>query len=314
MTTSSTSTVSTSSRTAAATLSTSRARTSIARASPASAAANSARTGLGSSVGHCRATADPDAIELEAAALAARAERAGGVDRDVADLARDAARAAPEPAAEHEAGREAGAEVEVGHRLRRRAAEQRERAERRRVHVVLDAHGTAEARLELAAEVEAGEAEVHGVLDPAGGDVDRAGDADADRDEVVGAAAGELGEPAHGLHRGGEHRVGAEPGREPQLVRRRGRPRRAPRHPSSCRRCRCRPAASGRRGRSRCSSDEAGEGLPGVAGCAERRDVGVGAVGRRPSHVDDHDIRILRARAGRSGRAPRGGGGCPCRR
>ena len=234
--------------------------------------------------------------ELQAAALAARAERSGRVDRDVADLARHAARPAPEPAAEHESRSQAGAEVEVGHRLGRRAAEQRERAEGGGVDVVLDPHGTAEARLELAAEVEAREAEVHGVLDPSGGHVDRAGDADADRGEVVGRPAGQLGEPAHGLHRGGEHRVGAEAGREPQLVHdvaglvdRHGIRLRAADVDADPQR---RGAGLGR---SRCSSDETGEGLPGVAGRAEGRDVGVGAVGRRPSHVDDHDIRVLRA-------------------
>ncbi len=48
-------------RTAEATLSMRRWRTSIARASPESAASKSDCTGCGWSVGHCRATADPEA-------------------------------------------------------------------------------------------------------------------------------------------------------------------------------------------------------------------------------------------------------------
>jgi hypothetical protein len=136
----------------------------------------------------------------------------------VADLAGDAARTAPQPPAEHEAGGETGAEVEVGHRLRRGAAEQRERPKSCGVDVVLHAHGSPELRLELAAEVEAGQPEVHRMLDAPRRDIDRTGDADADRREVVGRAACALCELAHRVHRRGEHRVGSEAGREPQLV------------------------------------------------------------------------------------------------
>src|SRR5690606_18326538 len=53
-------------------------------------------------------------VQLEAAALAARALRAVG-DRDVADLPGDAACPAPQLTVDDQAGGQAGAEVEVGH-------------------------------------------------------------------------------------------------------------------------------------------------------------------------------------------------------
>ena len=51
---------------------------------------------------------------LEAARLAARAERTARVDDGVADLAGEAAGATVEPAVEHDAGRDPGADGEVG--------------------------------------------------------------------------------------------------------------------------------------------------------------------------------------------------------
>ena len=64
-----------------------RSRTSIARGSPAAAAANSACAGGTSPDGQAAARAEPGGDGLEAAALAALADRAERVDRHVADLA-----------------------------------------------------------------------------------------------------------------------------------------------------------------------------------------------------------------------------------
>ena len=51
---------------------------------------------------------------LQAAALAARAQQSGRVDRDVADLPRDTAGAATQPTVDDDAGGETGADAEVG--------------------------------------------------------------------------------------------------------------------------------------------------------------------------------------------------------
>ena len=147
--------------------------------SPASAAANSAWAGCSAPVGHWRAIAEPGGDRLEAAALPARADEAGRVDRDVSDLARDAAGAPPEPAVEHDPGGETGAEVEVGDR----AVEPHEvvGAEGGGVDVVLDRDGNTGQGREVAPEVDVVEAEVHRVPHPAGGGVDEPGDPHADR-------------------------------------------------------------------------------------------------------------------------------------
>ena len=55
----------------------------------------------------------PGCDRLEAAAQAARADRAVGVDDDVADLAGEAARSAVDGAVDHDAGADAGADAEV---------------------------------------------------------------------------------------------------------------------------------------------------------------------------------------------------------
>ena len=76
--------------------------------------------------------------------------------------------------------------------------------------VVLDDDGPAELRLEGAAEVEVGPAEVHGEGHVAGHGIDAAGDADADRVEVVALQAG----GREGLvERGGDGGGGTVPGR-----------------------------------------------------------------------------------------------------
>ena len=180
--------------------------------------------------------------QLEAAALPAAAQRAGGIDRDVPDLARRPARAAPEPAAQHQAGREPGAEVEVRHRALRSMPEQVERAERGDVHVVLEPHPNAEPLGQFVAEGESVEAEVDGVRDAAGCRIHRPRNADADRPELVRRRAQPVGEPRHGSHRGRDDRLRSEAGRQAQLVDHQAGRRRSRRPRSWCRRCPPRPS------------------------------------------------------------------------
>ncbi len=97
MTTSSTSVVSTSSRTAAATPVRNRSRTAIARSSPASAASNRSFAGSAPSVGHMRAIAEPEASVSRHPRWPQPHTHARGVDRDVPDLAGDAVSAAQQP-------------------------------------------------------------------------------------------------------------------------------------------------------------------------------------------------------------------------
>ena len=148
-----------------------------------------------------------------------------GVDDGVADLAGEAAGAAVEPAIEHDAGRDAGADGEVGEVAAVEAVGGAApvQAERGGSGVVLDDDGPSELRLEGAAEVEVGPAEVHGEGHVAGHGIHAAGDADADRVEVVALQAG----GGEGLvERGRDGGGGAVPGRRPTRRGSRGRGRR----------------------------------------------------------------------------------------
>src|SRR6185295_17380008 len=86
---------------------------------------------------------------LEAAAVAAPADRALRIDQDVADLARDAARPAKRSPTDDEPGADAGGETQVGHDLDALAGPERRLAERPDVRVVVEVDGQPEALLHL---------------------------------------------------------------------------------------------------------------------------------------------------------------------
>ena len=195
---------------------------------------------------------------LEAAAVAAAADRALGIDQDVADLARDAARAAEGAAVDHEAGADARRQAQVGHHVGAAADAEGRLAQRADVGVVVEVDGQPEALLHLRGRVEP---------DPAGQDrlrvhaaalaVDRAGQAHARGEDAAALDArllDQLGRPAWRRCRG--------------RPRRRCRPR-APRRtrPGSSRRGRRRRRA-GSRGRSRGPPRRrpSGRGRPAPAG------------------------------------------------
>ena len=90
------------------------ARERVARVGGVEDVAHGERAGAAPALGDGAAAGE----RFDAAVLAAAAQRAVRVDRDVADLARRAARTAPQLAVGDDAGRDAGAEVEVGHRPR----------------------------------------------------------------------------------------------------------------------------------------------------------------------------------------------------
>ena len=81
---------------------------------------------------------------LQAAAVAAAADRAAVVDRHVADLAGGAARAVVEAAVEDEAGADAGGDLDVDEVRAVAAGAPHDLRQRAEVGVVLDAHGQAE--------------------------------------------------------------------------------------------------------------------------------------------------------------------------
>ena len=125
---------------------------------------------------------------LQAAAVAAAADRAGGVGEHVADLARDAVEAPIRSAPEDEPGADAGGDAHVDQVVDAAGGAEDLLAEGADVGVVLELHGDAEARLHLGRRADA----VPAGEDPLGGDlarrsVDRRREAHADAEEPVGA-------------------------------------------------------------------------------------------------------------------------------
>ena len=125
---------------------------------------------------------------LQAAAVAAAADRAALVDEHVAELAGGAAGAAVQLAAEDEAGADAAGDHEVDRVARADPGAERDLGERAEVRVVVEVHVQAEPRAELVGRPHAGPAgqDLAGV-DGAGGDVDRARQADAGAEDAVAA-------------------------------------------------------------------------------------------------------------------------------
>jgi hypothetical protein len=132
---------------------------------------------------------------LDAAVLAAAAERAVRVDGDVPHLARGPARAPPQLTVGDDARGDSGPEVEVAHRAR--TAVQRVRAEGGGLDVVLHAYRHTERRLDCGGQVQLVDAEVHRMDDSRRARLNLSGDADADRPDRGDIDAGVDRERAH---------------------------------------------------------------------------------------------------------------------
>src|SRR5690349_6242173 len=142
-------------------------------------------------------------VLLETAVATARAGQTLGHDLRVAEFARGVAGAAPERAVEHRARAHAGAHEDGEQRAHLTVRAEAKLAPRRRVDVVLDAHGDAERGGQGGRERNPAPAEIRGVHDGAGGGVDLAGARDADGREVV-HSLGEAGDgAADGFQDGG---------------------------------------------------------------------------------------------------------------
>jgi hypothetical protein len=144
---------------------------------------------------------------LQAAAVAAAADRALGIDQDMADLPRDAAGTAKGATVDHQSRADARRQAQVGHDVRAAAHSECRLAERADVGVVVEVDGELEALLHLAGGVQA---------HPAGQDrlrvheaaraVDRAGQAHAGGEDAVALDAGLVDELVNQA-RGGVERV-----------------------------------------------------------------------------------------------------------
>ncbi len=172
---------------------------------------------------------------LQAAPVAAAADRAGLVQGDVADLARGAARAPVDLPVDHQARADAAGHLDVGEVAQAPAGAPDQLAEGAEVGVVVDVHRHAEALGQLAAGGDAGPAgQDRGGAQRPGLHVDRAGHAQAHADHLVRTEAGLREQPLdQGLgpvealrgrdvdvHRGallGEDPVGEVADRDPQV-------------------------------------------------------------------------------------------------
>ena len=147
---------------------------------------------------------------LQAAAVAAAADRTLRVDEDVADLAGDAARAAERPAVDDQAGADARRQPQVHEHPRAAPGAEGRLAERADVRVVVEVHRRGEPPLELGDGVQPA---------PAGQDrlrahearlaVDRPGQPDAGGQQAPGAHAGRVDQLAGQARGGVERLVGA---------------------------------------------------------------------------------------------------------
>ena len=135
---------------------------------------------------------------LEAAALAALAQRAVGIDGQVTDLAGGAVRPAADVPVEQEAGGQARADAQVGQVAT--TAEGDSGAHRGQVHVVVDDDRRAGESAQVGDERHGVgvEAQVHRVANRPGAAVDQAGNAEPDSGEPVDV-------DARGLRQGGQH-------------------------------------------------------------------------------------------------------------
>ena len=138
-------------------------------------------------------------LGLQAAALAARAAGAVGIDDDVADLAGRVRRAGEQAPVEDEPGADALVDADAD-QVRRRALAEHQLGERRGVGVVDDLDGQGELGAELGGQRHVRPPEVGGGDDDAGGvDDARAGDADAEQ-RPVGVGDQLAADPAHQCH------------------------------------------------------------------------------------------------------------------
>ncbi len=161
--------------------------------------------GDGPGLGQCRAGGE----RFQASTLTTAAEQTGGVDRQVADLARRSPEAAPQPTAEHQAGRESCPEAEereVGGFAVAVLVEERRGAEGRCVDIVLDGDRVTQRFGDTLSQgqVLVLQGEVDRVPHRPGAGVHEAGDADAEGPERGKRYAGLrdqlLGDPHRGRH------------------------------------------------------------------------------------------------------------------
>ena len=197
---------------------------------------------------------------LEAAAVAAAADRPGLVDRDVPDLARRPVRTAVEPAVEHETRADAGGHLDVDRVPPAAGRAPGDLAERADVRVVLDQDGHLPRLLEAGPQVGPGPPGQDLALHAVGALVERAGDGHPDAEDALAVLAGRA-------RRAARRRAPATPRPRRRPRRRRpgrpparpapGAPGRTPRPARACGRRRCR-----RRGRSRGPGPPPGRGGP----------------------------------------------------
>src|SRR5262249_8671408 len=130
---------------------------------------------------------------LQAAAVAAAADRPGLVDGHVADLAGHAASAVIRAPVDDQPGADTGRDLHITGMTGVAAGAQRHLGERARVGVVVDVDGEPEAAAELRAGIDPGPAgQDRAGVDGAARLVDRAGDRDADAEHALAAGAGLL--------------------------------------------------------------------------------------------------------------------------
>ena len=139
---------------------------------------------------------------LEAAAVAAAADRALGVDQDVADLAGDAARPAEGAAVDHEPGADARRKAQIGHHVGAATDAEGRLAQRADVRVVVQVDGQPETLLHLGGGVERHPARQDRLrVHEAGLAVDRAREAHAGGEDAATLDAGLVDQLRH--ERGG---------------------------------------------------------------------------------------------------------------
>ena len=121
---------------------------------------------------------------LEAAVIAAAAERSVGVDHHVAEFAGHVGRAMVEPAVDHDAAADTGAEREADDLPAALRRADPALGLHRAIRVILQRRGDAEAGGEPGAKRQVGPAEVGGQQDDTLGDVERTRCADTDADNI----------------------------------------------------------------------------------------------------------------------------------